>query len=388
MATMVRQFTRSVVRQLRQPRWNRLLLKSNINLHLLAIYQQRRFSQSPDDNEEQEKKFCIDYKKNPTVEGHEPPDLPDLKPVCPKLRITRRREFMQKKKCQEMEKEEKAKQEAEKCNEEPVSFSRVGLLWELPKFLDPDLAFLNQERTFCKMVEQVCLSNESSPSKPVPPKSVRMARKRRHFQAKKKKEAEAKAKALEKLKQACNVNTQAKENLKITYCNCNLIKEKDEGTPKVEATEKLKNVCNLNSETKQDLKIAQGNIDFAEEKTKDFAKPQDELNNLLQVIKDRCRKKREEFEQSREAESKKQAEETALRNKNKMAQIKKLCAEARKRQALNLEKLKILTERAKLRMQSEKVKLQNQSEEAKLRNQSENIKDIILNSKKEHSEDD
>ncbi|XP_017031245.1 axoneme-associated protein mst101(1)-like [Drosophila kikkawai] len=347
MATIVRQFTRSAVRQLGQPRWNRLLLKSNMNLHL-AIYQPRQFGRKPDDGfedseDQEEVKACIDYKKNPTIEGHVPPDLPDLQPACPQLKIAKRREFLKKKKCQELE---------DKENNDPcASFSRKSLIWGKPKIrisliwpkiisclmpllklrsLDLDLVYLNQERTFCKKVEleQACLAPEPTPTKPVPPKSQRMARKRRHFQAKQKKEAEAKEKAFAMLKLGSNSNLQPKEDLKIANSR-----------------------------------------DLAEQIKKSGPKPyeaftqQAEIKQLLKVIKGRCRKKSELFEKSREAESKKKAEEAALRNKNKMAQIRKLCEEAKKINAFKMALLKKLGDEAQQRTQSIEAKPRNQSEQ-------------------------
>ncbi|KAH8237104.1 hypothetical protein KR038_004263 [Drosophila bunnanda] len=360
MATTVRQFTRSTIRQARQPRWKQLLLKSYKNLHLKAICNQRRFISNRDKgcDSQEEEKFCIDYKKNPTDEEHEPPGLPDLQPVSPKLRITRRRQFLKEKKCKDLVKE--LEMENPEGNDTCSKFSKLSLIWEKPRnllawhkinccllqlsklrSLDPDSVHLNQERTFSRKVdqEQACLAIQPSPSKPVPPQSERMARKRRHFQAKQQKKAEAKAFA--------NSNTQTNE----------LAEEKHQATPLARA---------------RPLGMT--------------PTEQAELKELLAIIKERCRKKFEEFERAREAEIKKEAEEAALRNQAKMAQIRKLCREAKKYYAFKMAQDQKESPEAQLRKQSEAKprKERNQSEEAKLRNHfTRKKRDTFLNSKKD-----
>ncbi|KAH8390138.1 hypothetical protein KR200_007850 [Drosophila serrata] len=352
MATMVRQFTRSAIREVRQPRWNQLLLESYKNLHLKAIHHQRRFSFNPDDgNEDQEEgKFCIDYKKNPTIEGHEPPPLPDLQPKSPKLRITKRRKFLKEKKCKDLVKE--LGMENEEDNNPCAKFSKVCFLWGRPKILlswhsslmqlsnlrslDPDPVYLNPERTFSRKAdqEQGSLTVRSAPSKPVPPKSERMARKRKHFQAKQKKEAEAKA--IANLKHPTHIsNTQIKEDLNIVQSNKKLTEKMVEGTS---------------------LDIAQPRDAASIEKA--------ELKQLLKIINERCRRKCAEFEKARKAASKKEAEEAAQRNQTKMTQIRKLCQEAKKFHSFKIDKQQKQSVEAQLRKHSE-AKLRNQSKKAK-----------------------
>ncbi|KAH8253200.1 hypothetical protein KR032_004098 [Drosophila birchii] len=403
MASMVRHLTRSAVLQVRQPRWKELVQKSYKNLHLQAIYHQRRFSFCPDDGKDKEKN-CIDYKKNPNIEDHEPFDLPKLKPKSPKLRIAKRRKFLKDKRCKDLQRELE--------NDQYDKFSRICLLWggskltiswqkinnclmrlTKPRSLDQDLVFLSQERTFCQHKEQ-----------PVPPRSERMARKRRHHQAKQKKEAEAKAFAM--LKHASNSNSETKKELQIVQSSSEA-KQKKEAEAK--AFSKLKHASNSNSQPKKELQIVQSSSEVAEEKKEepplDSAKTQDEsstnkedLKRILTSIKERCKKKCEEFEKFREAERQKEAKAADQKYQNKMSEIKKLCQEARIFNAFKMARLQKLNSEAQLRKKSSVSRLRNQAEHAKLRNLSEHFKlrnksketkrDTTLKFKDEPSEDD
>ncbi|XP_052841093.1 axoneme-associated protein mst101(2) [Drosophila gunungcola] len=231
MATTGRHLSRSLVYLLRQSRWNRLLLQTHTNLHPVSVYsgQPRVLSSKSnvDDGcgyrKKGKKSNCTSYKKNPCIEGDQPPEMETPEPVNNQLRMQKRRKFMEEKKCKDLSEASDSKCDCDPCssNSKPVLIKgrrkvRISMCWDkangcllyLSKLkesgtgISPGPTYLNHHRSFCKKVdENKCQIKQDEEDdcvfeplpKPNTPKCTRISRKRKHLLELKNKAAEAKA---------------------------------------------------------------------------------------------------------------------------------------------------------------------------------------------------
>ncbi|XP_017003261.3 axoneme-associated protein mst101(2) [Drosophila takahashii] len=395
MTSMGRHLSRSLVYQLKQPRWNRFFMKSHTNLHSVSVYlgHPRVFSNKSKDSKNNQIFGSKEVEASHQTSTQIPWKNQSLKVSHSKsvFSMGRRRVRIS------------------------LSWDKVkGCRLHLSQLNVPasakssDSTYLNQQRSFCKNVDGEDCVFEPLP-KPEPPKCSRISRKRKHLLDQKNKAADTEVavetesdvknldEAVDELKFKCMLASEKKDCERKQYkALCEQLRsEKPQGDAKAVdsllkcmltgirkacAAHAQKMVCQKKyAEVIAAEEAARKEKEKREGKPLDCSKPVEDdefsslnkadkkkakeeaaLKRLLQEIKAKCKKQREEAER-------KMKEEAELKKKCAEAEFKKNCEElaAKKKCEEAAAKKKCEEEAAKKKCEEEAAKNKCEAEAAK-----------------------